>query len=50
MENESSKSLLHGRDLPANFHNETTTEIKMGNRTIQLIEKIDKVGFSVQSL
>ncbi|KAA0724490.1 Dickkopf-related protein 3 [Triplophysa tibetana] len=42
MENESSKSLLHGRDLPASFHNETTTEIKMGNRTIQLIEKIDK--------
>lgn len=43
MENESSKSLLHGRNLPASFHNETTTEIKVGNRTIQLIEKIDKV-------
>ncbi|TRY85697.1 hypothetical protein DNTS_013244 [Danionella cerebrum] len=42
MENESSKSLLNGRDFPANYHEETTTEIKVGNRTIQLTEKIDK--------
>lgn len=43
MENESSKSLLLGRNFPASFHNETTTEIKVGNRTVQLIERIDKV-------
>lgn len=43
MENESSKSLLHGRNFPASFHNETTTEIKVGNRTVHLIERIDKV-------
>ncbi len=43
MENESSKSLLHGRIFPASFHNETTTEITVGNRTVQLIERIDKV-------
>ncbi|XP_055049108.1 dickkopf-related protein 3b [Misgurnus anguillicaudatus] len=41
MENESSKA-LHARNLPDSFHNETTTEIKIGNRTIQLIERIDK--------
>jgi len=43
MENESSKSLLHGRNFPPSFHNETTTEIKVGNRTVHLIERIDKV-------
>ncbi len=43
MENESLKSLLHGRNFPASFHDETTTEIKVGNRTVQLIERIDKV-------
>ncbi|XP_016415457.1 dickkopf-related protein 3-like [Sinocyclocheilus rhinocerous] len=42
MENESSKSLLHRRNFPASFHNETTTEIKVGNRTVHLIERIDK--------
>ncbi|XP_016366875.1 dickkopf-related protein 3-like [Sinocyclocheilus rhinocerous] len=42
MENESSKSLLHGRNFPASFHNETMTVIKVGNRTVQLIERIDK--------
>lgn len=43
MENETTKSLLNGRDFPDNFHDETTTEIKVGNRTIQLIERINKV-------
>uniref|UniRef100_A0A9J8CAS9 Dickkopf WNT signaling pathway inhibitor 3b n=1 Tax=Cyprinus carpio carpio TaxID=630221 RepID=A0A9J8CAS9_CYPCA len=42
MANESSKSLLHGRNFPASFHNETTTEIKVGNQTVHLIERIDK--------
>ncbi|XP_059401920.1 dickkopf-related protein 3-like [Carassius carassius] len=42
MENESSKSLLHGRNFPASFLNETTKVIKVGNRTVQLIERIDK--------
>lgn len=42
MENETTKSLLNGRDFPDNFHDETTTEIKVGNRTIQLIERINK--------
>ncbi|XP_051979276.1 dickkopf-related protein 3-like [Xyrauchen texanus] len=42
MDNESSKSLQHERNFPDNFYNETSREIKLGKRTFQLTERIDK--------
>ncbi|MBN3291575.1 DKK3 protein, partial [Polypterus senegalus] len=37
------RSGLHLEDLPPNYHNESTTDTKIGNFSVHTIEKIDKV-------
>lgn len=44
-EEEGAKKLLEVsfEDLPPNYHNESSTETRVGNRTVQTHQEIDKV-------
>ncbi|XP_030622600.1 dickkopf-related protein 3a [Chanos chanos] len=43
MENESAKSNLHVQSLPSNYHVESSSESLVGNQSIHIVERIDKV-------